>query len=73
MILEKLIAHQGQVSIDMSLPASQPSVSIRHHLLPGDIGYITYLHAILYAPEQGWDHTFDSYVANPPGRVCDAA
>lgn len=65
MTLEKLIAHQGQVSIDMILPASQPSVSIRHHLLPGDIGYITYLHAILYAAEQGWDHTFDSYVAIP--------
>ena len=47
------------------LKPSEPSISIRHHLLPGDIGYITYLHAVLYAPEQGWDHTFDSYVALP--------
>jgi N-acetylglutamate synthase-like GNAT family acetyltransferase len=56
---------KNKPGIDMSLPASQPSISIRHHLLPGDIGYITYLHAILYAPQQGWDHTFDSYVAIP--------
>lgn len=41
------------------------SISIRHDLRPGDVGYITYLHAVLYAPEQGWDQTFDSYVAMP--------
>jgi N-acetylglutamate synthase-like GNAT family acetyltransferase len=47
------------------LKPSEPSISIRQHLLPGDVGYITYLHAVIYAPEQGWDHTFDSYVAIP--------
>ena len=41
------------------------SISIRHDLRPGDVGYITYLHGILYSPQQGWDHTFDSYVAIP--------
>jgi GNAT superfamily N-acetyltransferase len=47
------------------LKPSGPNISIRHHLLPGDVGYITYLHAILYAQHQGWDHTFDTYVAIP--------
>ena len=41
------------------------SISLRHDLKPGDVGYITYLHGILYPPQHGWDHTFDSYVAIP--------
>ena len=39
-------------------------VKIRYRLKPGDIGYVTYLHGILYAQEYGWDHTFDGYVAH---------
>ncbi|MDP2267804.1 MAG: GNAT family N-acetyltransferase [Deltaproteobacteria bacterium] len=40
-------------------------MSIRHHLKPGDIGYITYLHGVLYAEECGWDYTLEAYVAGP--------
>jgi N-acetylglutamate synthase-like GNAT family acetyltransferase len=58
---EKFLA---ELNPDLLKP-SLPSISIRHYLLPGDVGYITYLHGILYAPLQGWDHTFDSYVAIP--------
>ena len=51
----------------VTLPSNdlKSSISIRHELHPGDVGYITYLHGIIYADEQGWDHTFDSYVAIP--------
>lgn len=37
---------------------------LRRYLKPGDIGYLTYLHGILYAKEYGYDQTFEVYVAN---------
>jgi N-acetylglutamate synthase-like GNAT family acetyltransferase len=49
----------------MTEPFPDLLISIRHDLRPGDVGYITYLHGILYAPDQGWNHTFDAYVAIP--------
>jgi len=43
----------------------RPQVSIRTDLRPGDIGMVVHLHGALYAEEQGWDSTFDGYVAGP--------
>jgi GNAT superfamily N-acetyltransferase len=44
------------------LPAD---VTIRNDLEPGDIGCVTYLHAVLYAEDRGWDASFEAYVAGP--------
>jgi GNAT superfamily N-acetyltransferase len=41
-----------------------PNWDIRHELKPGDIGYLTYLHGILYAKEYKYDQTFEAYVAH---------
>ncbi len=51
-----------QLKDNHELPAN---VNIRNQLIPGDIGYLTYLHGILYANEYGWDYTFEAYVAGP--------
>lgn len=38
-------------------------VKLRYDLQPGDMGNIIYLHAIVYAKEYGFDHSFEGYVA----------
>ena len=44
-------------------PVEKLPIIIRHHLRPGDIGYLSYLHGILYAEEYGFDLSFEVYVA----------
>ena len=47
----------------MARDDAQSAIQIRAGLHPGDVGYVTYLHGILYAEEYQYDTTFDGYVA----------
>lgn len=38
-------------------------ISIRTELVPGDIGYVIYMHGYLYGKEYGYSINFESYVA----------
>lgn len=43
-------------------------MQIRTTYKPGDVGYVVYLHGVLYAQEYGLDHTFEGDVANRMGE-----
>lgn len=47
-------------------------VRIRHDLQPGDIGMLIYLHGVLYAEEEQFDHTFEAHVAHAIGEFAQA-
>jgi GNAT superfamily N-acetyltransferase len=40
-------------------------ITLRTELRPGDLGYIVYLHGVIYAQERGFDPSFEAYVAGP--------
>lgn len=46
----------------MSSGSTTNSISIRSELLPGDLGYIAYLHGKLYAEELNYGRNFEIYV-----------
>jgi peptidyl-dipeptidase Dcp len=43
-------------------------IAIRSNLLPGDLGYVAYLHGNLYTKENGYGLSFESYVLSGLGE-----
>lgn len=47
------------------------AIRIRTEIRPGDIGAIVRMHGEVYGAEQGWDWTFEAYVAGTLGRLAE--
>jgi hypothetical protein len=62
-------------SLNVRTPTPDPNVAvtIRTTLRPGDLGAIVALHGTAYAREQGFDLTFEAYVAGPLADFVRAA
>ncbi|PWV49057.1 GNAT family N-acetyltransferase [Chitinophaga sp. S165] len=52
----------------MTTKVSLNEIRLRNELLPGDLGYVAYLHGILYAKERGYGFNFEGYVLDGLGE-----
>lgn len=52
----------------MNAGISLANITIRNNLQPGDLGFVAYMHAILYAKEMGYGINFEGYVLEGLGE-----
>ncbi|OMP78884.1 GNAT family N-acetyltransferase [[Flexibacter] sp. ATCC 35208] len=52
----------------MNAGISLADITIRNNLQPGDLGFVAYMHAMLYAKEMGYGINFEGYVLNGLGE-----
>ena len=56
-----------------SSASTEPPITIRHTVRPGDLGRVTALHGLVYAAEYGFDVAFEAYVAHSLGEFGQAS
>jgi GNAT superfamily N-acetyltransferase len=55
-----------------SSASTEPPITIRHAVRPGDLGRVTALHGLVYAAEYNFDVGFEAYVAHSLGEFGQA-
>lgn len=60
---DRLVASMQTIQQLLGGGIPTPSITIRHDLRPGDLGLVTRYHGLWYAPEFGYDMSFEGYVA----------
>ncbi|QIP11651.1 MarR family transcriptional regulator [Spirosoma aureum] len=69
--LEHLVGSMKTIQALLDTPADLPSATIRHDLRPGDPGLVVQHHGVWYAPEFGYDVSFEGYVAKTLGEFAE--
>lgn len=62
MLVSSMRTVENLLSADYNSKVLSNQVTYREGLKPGDIGYLIYLHGVLYARESGYSQEFEGYV-----------
>ncbi|WP_210487140.1 bifunctional helix-turn-helix transcriptional regulator/GNAT family N-acetyltransferase [Rufibacter aurantiacus] len=62
MLVNSMRTVENLLSADYSNQVLSRQVAYREGLKPGDVGYLIYLHGVLYARESGYSQEFEGYV-----------
>lgn len=66
--LDRMIAAMREIETAVTLAPVEPAPILFRPPMVGDLGWITYRQAVLYAREYGWDWTYEALVAKILGE-----